>query len=181
MAYVSFLSLTSEFLFQEMDYINQLNINSNKRILLVYHKIESILLVLKHFDRVFCLHPFLWLVYTFMSVSIMVTHIQAKKQFAFVGIFALFGHNSCIIIVLVVLHGIQRRFQRKLLLIESNLFTNKDLQQLPVLMTSLQSRIQCIGNWNMTAWTLFPLDIQLILSFITHLMTFTIMFVNLMK
>ena len=173
LVYLSFVYLLFSYVFQVLK-----EINSSDNIKFIYFKLQEILLLLRFFDHLFSFLPLVLLIHQFMVIVIVLIFIGSEYYLAFYGCLIAMIHNLILIFLLVVITRMKRFVGKELFIIEAGLAMEHGLQRLPVLMSSIMSRIESISCFELTAWSLFPLNTTLILKFVCHLMTFSIMFIN---
>jgi hypothetical protein len=137
---------------------------------------------LQDFNDLFSVLPFLWLTNNFSAASAMVLYflednVGSIRNYLFSMIFTV--NNLYVIITLIIVSVKQKQLEK--LSTEIQRLLAKTQTSEPVLLSSIISSLQSMSSTRMTVWPVFPLDTSLILSFMSNLMTFTVMFITLTR
>lgn len=139
--------------------------------------LEGVLESMSEFDNIFSLSPLLSLTDIFVSTSVMVVNVSREVNTANITSLMRFVYN------IVWMFGVVLFIHRKQesLMKESQQVRKVILTQKPpcILSASFISQLDSFSSMKMTAWSLFPLDKSLILSFAASVMTFTVLFLQL--
>lgn len=143
----------------------------------MHDMLEGVLESMREFDNIFSLLLLLSLTDVFVSTSVMVINVSREVNTA--NITALIKFVINIVWMLGVVLFIHRK--QESLVKESQQVRKVILTQKPpcILSASFVSQLDSFSSMKMTAWSLFPLDKSLILSFVASVMTFTVLFLQL--
>ena len=137
---------------------------------------------LQDFNDLFSVLPFLWLTNNFSAASTVVLtfledYVGSIGNYVYTIIFTV--NNLYVIMTLTIVCVKQKQLEK--LSTEVQRLLAKTQTSEPVLLSSIISSLQSISSTRMTVWTFFPLETSLILSFMSNLMTFTVMFITLTR
>jgi len=118
--------------------------------------------------------------YQLVLTTTVVLTIKVRFMLGIYGLAISICHGIAILCVILFLTKYHKKLERHLRIIETSIFSPEN-QERSVLMASILERINQICSFKMTAWGMFPLDFSLILTFPAHLMTFTVMIINIQQ
>ena len=145
----------------------------------IHTRLTSTLNHLEKFDEIFSFLPFLWLTFNFTH-AVVITIFYILAEFKTANYYLFFGINNLAVIALVIYmtHSQCRRLSVILVNdIQHRIVTDNTGQaSYPLLANSIVSLTQSISSFHMTAYSFFTLEKSIILSFLSNVTTFTVMF-----
>ena len=180
--YFIFLRMTYHRVRNDLDSIRE-GINSNGMSFSdatnIHTRLTSTLNHLEEFDAIFSFLPFLWLTFNFTH-AVVITIFYILAEFKTANYYLFFGMNNLVVIALVIYMTHSRCKRQSVILandIQHRIVTDNTGQaSYPLLASSIVSLTRSISSFHMTAYSFFTLEKSIILSFLSNVTTFTVMF-----
>ena len=154
-------------------------------LLVINNALHKLLDFLKEFDANFSFLPFIWFSNTFWFTSINVIimssdNLTLNSRISFVLVFV--AENVATFSIIILLSRLRMKLEKHSDT-TAQMLAAADCQSLHgcFLRISIKTILDSIASFRMTAFSLFHLDLSLVLSLAGNLLTFTVLFIQLTK
>ena len=149
------------------------------KLMFVHDILREIEYNINEFDSIFSVIPFFSLTFIFVSATYLV--IGLRKGISIIGsIDFIIDHVISILFILFIANK-RKCLKEKTEEINEIILKQQDMSQEVIktyILLKIEKQLDFISKLNVTAWSVFTLDMSLLLSYISCVLTFTVMFVG---